>query len=100
MPAKKPEKPSPTMLKGLTLARRGGLVRFRGGFWSYPDCPTRDVRYLDVVETIPMDYVDIRTVDACVRRGWLIRRGPGYEAPADLSAAGQELTDQLRAHMD
>jgi len=86
------DEPSPTMLKALRLASEGGLVRFRGGFWSYPDCPTRKEMLGGPQPCdVPERYVDIRTVDACVRRGLLARGGPAYDAPAALTGAGADL---------
>jgi hypothetical protein len=84
-----PETPSPTMIKALALANRGGLVRFKGGFWSYPACPTRETRYMNTIDHVPEECVEIRTIDACVKRGWMVRRGPAYDAPADLTDAGR-----------
>lgn len=81
--------PTPTMRKALTLAAQGGLVRFKGGFWSYPGCPTRETRYMETIDHVPESFVEIRTIEACVKRGWLARRGPAYDAPADLTPPGR-----------
>lgn len=75
---------SPTMLHALRMARDGGLVRKRGGFWTSPGCPER----LTATGMVPHHFVEIRTVEACVKRG-LMEKGEPYDAPAWLTERGR-----------
>lgn len=79
--------PSPTMLKALRMALNEGLERRKGGFWTYPGCPERRVER----DVAPETWVEIRTIDACVKRGWLAREGTNYDSPARLTEEGRAL---------
>jgi hypothetical protein len=78
------------MRKAIRLAAQGGLVRFKGGFWSYPTCPLEKRSYAGRDEQLPSDYVNIQTIDACVARGWMVRKGPRFDDPVALTEAGAE----------
>lgn len=77
--------PSPTMLKALRMALAAGLERRKGGYWTYPGCPAHRVGMIMAPDT----YVEIRTIDACVLRGWMTRDGENYDSPAHLTEKGK-----------
>jgi len=86
---------SPHMLKAVRLAGDGGsLVRWKGGFWSSPHCPKQPWQTGGC--DVPVEYVDLRTVDACLKRG-VLAKGPRYDDPATLTERGAEVYAELSA---
>lgn len=86
---------SEAQLLAISLARRGAgrLVRWVGGFWTYPDCPVGQSKpyYPYGRETaVPAEYVPASTVYALERRGVL--RSAGHD-PAGIYVNAYELTE-------
>lgn len=83
---RKPSTPTPTQEKALRLALDGGaLRRLPGGFWTNAKHP--DIRHGEVPAG---EHVEIQTLRACARRGWLsLIEGPrGYHVRAEILPAG------------
>lgn len=82
--------PSATQLKALLMANQGDnpcLYRKDGGFWLGCATPSHNTG-------VPVEYVDIQTVRACERRGWLTRKHQHREEWRDervLTDAGRAL---------
>lgn len=93
--SRKPDTPTPTQEKALRLALDGGaLRRLPGGFWTNAKRP--EIKH---GETPNGEWVDVQTLRACERRGWLalIKGGRGFHdraemTPAGFAAIGEEAT--------
>jgi hypothetical protein len=62
---------SPTQEEAIKMINDHGgkIIRLKGGFWTYPDCPKEE----GVLSSYPAWSVDIRTVRCLERAGLLIR---------------------------
>lgn len=85
------------MQKAIRLAAQGGLVRFPGGFWSFPDCPISHRTYMGQSERVPVEFVSVQTITACIARGFMIRQGDHFDDPVSLTPAGVDLAATLTA---
>jgi hypothetical protein len=76
------------VLRRLAAIPGGRLIREQGGFWTTPNCPRGP--YLG--GRAPEWSVNVQTVRAMERRGWLARASAGPEWGADrvITEAGLE----------